>query len=726
MSTTRCKRVLSGIVFSILCLPALLQAAGGSFAIVVDKGTYQACKIQIDAYKDLLKLEGLRPFILAENWNNPQTIKDELVARKDDGLEGAFFIGQIPIPMIRDAQHFTSAFKMDQEKYPMSVSSVPSDRFYDDFDLKFDYLSQDSVKPLFHYYSLRWDSSQRIVCDIYSGRLKPTKMGEEGYQQIREYFEKLFAERKAGNKLDVIVSYTGEGSFSNSLTAWKEEGITLREQFPQAFKDKNSAKFLMFYMYPYMKQVLTDEMRREEPDLMVFHEHGTADRQYITGIPQSKGPGENIDAAKRLFRNYLRKEAPNSEKSKKIKQVWQDYYKIDSTWFIGAFDKEQMRKDSLDDIRTGIVLADIPAINPNPRIVLFDACFNGDFREDRYIGGEYIFAKGKTVVAIGNTVNVLQDKSSADLLGLLGLGYRVGDWAKLTDILESHIIGDPTFLFTGDAGKRKVNLRSKDNSYWLKVLKEEPHPDVKGVALLKLFNANYSGMSQLLSDTYISSPSYVLRLQAFHLLQYYNDGKFDELLKKAVDDPYEFIRRKSTFSMGRIGKEEFIPYIASIYLNDYLDERVMFNAEFCFDLFDVNKLKSECLSQIEKSESLNDKVKSRKEILERIDSRARLSNMGQELEERNQKMSKRLMSVSFLRNNCYHLKVDGYLRILNDPKEDLQLRIKLAEALGWFTLSYRKTDIISSCLAISRDKGIDTRLKNELLKTANRLKEYMR
>jgi len=79
----------------------------------------------------------------------------------------------------------------------------------------------------------------------------------------------------------------------------------------------------------------------------------------------------------------------------------------------------------------GIVLEDVPAINPNPRIVIFDACYNGDFREESFIGGEYIFfiggeyifAKGKTLVAIANSVNVLQDKSSSDLLGLIGLGY---------------------------------------------------------------------------------------------------------------------------------------------------------------------------------------------------------------------------------------------------------------------------------------------------------------
>lgn len=57
------------------------------------------------------------------------------------------------------------------------------------------------------------------------------------------------------------------------------------------------------------------------------------------------------------------------------------------------------------------------------------------------------FSDGKTLVTLGNSVNVLQDKSSGDMLGLLGLGFRVGEWARMTNILESHIIGDPTFRF---------------------------------------------------------------------------------------------------------------------------------------------------------------------------------------------------------------------------------------------------------------------------------------
>ncbi len=712
---------------STLSLLASAEAAEGSFVIIVDSDTYTACKGEIDSYKSLLDKEGLRTFILDRQWDNPQQVKNELISLyKGEGLEGAIFIGQIPIPMVRDAQHLTSAFKMDQERFPMSQSSVPSDRFYDDFDLKFDYLSQDTVNRLFHYYSLRWDSPQKIVCDIYTGRLKPTKKGEEGYAQIRDYFKKLFAERASGNKMDVLVSYTGEGSFSNSLTAWKEEGITLREQFPQAFKSRNSAKFLMFHMYPYMKQTLTEELKRDDVDLMLFHEHGTPDRQYITGIPLSKGTDKNMEAAKRLFRNRLRKELQNDGNTEMLKQVWMDYYKIDSTWFAGVSDPDQLKKDSLDDVRTGIVLQDVPEINPNPRIVIFDACYNGDFREDSFIGGEYIFAKGKTLVAIGNSVNVLQDKSSSDLLGLLGLGYRVGEWAQLTNILESHIIGDPTFLFKNSEGSRKVDLKSKDRAYWLKVLKEEKHPDIKGVALHKLFDLEYPGLSQLLVDIYNSSPYYMLRLQVYHLLQFYNDGRFEELLKTSVFDPYEFIRRKSTYSMGRIGKDEFIPYIASVYINDYLDERVRFNAGFCFDLMDLDKLEKEGMTQIEGNASLFDKEKSLADFKFKMDSGRRLSKSSLDLADQNKKMSSRLMSVSILRNNSYHTKVDSYLKVLGDSGQDLNLRIKLAEALGWFTLSYRKGDIISACKSLSDEQGLDQRLKNELLKTANRLEIYMR
>lgn len=715
------------LTMAALFLFAPARAAERGFAIITDDQTYQACKAEIDAYQAVLTTEGFNAYVAARPWNTPMEVREELLSRyRGDGLEGAVFIGAVPIPLVRDAQHFTSAFKMDQERYPYNASSVPSDRYYDDFDLKFDYLSRDSVENLFHYFSLRGDSPQKIGCDIYTGRIKPTRKGEEGYRQIRDYFRKLLAEREAGNSLDVIVSYTGEGSFSNSLTAWKEEAITLREQFPQAFGSGTSFKSLLYDMYPSMKQTVAEELRREEVDLMMFHEHGTPDRQYMTGIPLSRDTEEYAEAAKRLFRNQLRRETKNDGDTLKLKQAWMAYYHIDDSWFRGAFDPVQLEKDSLDDIAQGIVLDDVPGMAPNPRVVIFDACYNGDFREERYIAGEYIFAAGKTLVAIGNSVNVLQDKSSSDLLGLLGLGYSVGEWAQLTHILESHIIGDPTFFFKPTGDHKRIDLSADNPAYWLKVLRKESHPDLKGTALHKLFTLEYPELPRLLVDTYHSSGSGMLRLQVFHLLQHYRDGRFEELLKTSVRDPYEFIRRKSVHAMGKNGKDEFIPFIASVYLHDYLDERVRFNAVFCFDVMDMDKLGKEIRNQIDQSSSLFNKEEAWSEFSSTLASRKRIAEMSMQIADTTLKLSRRLMGVSAIRNNNYHTQVPTYLEVLRDTEQPLNLRVKLAEALGWFTLSYRKDEIIAACRQLAATPGVDLKLKNELVKTVNRLEVYMR
>lgn len=711
--------------FFAILLSASLSGAERGFAIIVDNETYTACKAEIDNYRTVLENEGFSAVVVARVWNDPVQVKDVLYKMyQSNNLKGAIFIGQIPIAMVRDAQHFTSAFKMDQELFPYKSSSVPSDRFYDDFDLKFDYLGKDSVNGLFHYYSLRWDSPQKIDSDIYSGRLKPTLSGEEGYAQIRWYFKKLIAWKKEQSELDVITSYTGEGSFSNSLTAWKEEGYTLREQFPQAFYDKNSVKFLLYNMYPYMKDIVTDQLRRDDIDLMIFHEHGMPDRQYLTATPLSRGIDEYTNSARRLFRNALRKES-DPAKREELKTGWMNHYKIDATWFEGVDDAVQMREDSLDDIRTGIVIEDVHVINPNAKMVIFDACYNADFREERYIAGEYVFAGGKTLVSLGNSVNVLQDKSSSDLMGMLGMGFSVGEWAQMTNILESHIIGDPTFAFRGDE-RSKIDFYSTESEYWLNIFKTAVLPDLKGLALHKLFNLKYSDMPELLMKTYSQSKSYMLRLQAYHLLQYYNTDHFAHLIKKSLYDPYEFIRRKSLFSMARIGSDDYIPYVASVYVNDYLDERVYFNSMFCFDMMDMDKLSQEVKNQFAHNRSYFDKVAALENFEKTLNSRKSIAKMADAVTDKAKPVKTRISAVKMLRNNAYHTKVDDFIKVLQDKSEDLTLRIRLAEALGWFTLSEKRGLIINAFRDIAADPDTDKLLREELLKSVNRIEIYMR
>ena len=704
------------------------QIAQRSFAIFVDKATAQACRAELEAYRDVITAEGLPAEILAGDWATPEQVRDRIrQLYRDKGLEGAVFVGDIPVAMVRGAQHFTSAFKMDQRQFPMFDSSVPSDRFYDDFGLKFRFIAQDSTRHDLFYYWLTGDSAQRIHSDIYTGRIRAVLPGEEGFAQIRAYLKKAVAAHKENNPLDRVVSYTGEGSFSNSLSAWKDESITLREQMPAAFRDADGAKFYMFYMYPDIKDVLAREMARPDVDLMLYHEHGTPDRQWLTHAPDPESEDEMYQAGKLAARQLLRRNVRYGSDPKATMQKNIAQYGIDSTWFAGWDDPAVVAQDSIDDLKTGIVLEDVRKYNPNPRFVIFDACYNGDFREQDFIAAEYILGSGRTIACLGNSVNVLQDKSSSDLMGMLAEGYSVGQWAQQVHILESHIIGDPTFRFTATAGAKKPDLRNTDTAYWLSVLNDATLPaDLQSIALYKLFDLKYAGLSDLLRDTYFNSPYYTQRLQCLHLLPFYNDGNYATVLKAALEDPYEFIRRKAVYFMGKVGNNDFVPYIVKLYMEDWMSERIVFNvwqslshldAGLAMDIFD---------DAIDKAD-LYDREAFRKNVQANVNSaRNMYVSSLRAMTDPDYKRYKKSFTQS-LRNNPYPALVPDALRKLADKSEDLQYRILLAEALGWYVRAWNRADIIAGCEKIlAAEPGMDPALADELTKTINRLKEYMR
>ena len=144
--------ILAGTITSV-ALAAKLQRG---FAIVVDPVSYKEARTDIDNYAKAVENDGLKTYIIVDRWGVPDSIRfqlQQLYLQKECPIEGAVFVGDIPVPMIRDAQHLTSAFKMNQETFPRTESSVPSDRFYDDFDLKFNFLDKDEQYPLYYYYS---------------------------------------------------------------------------------------------------------------------------------------------------------------------------------------------------------------------------------------------------------------------------------------------------------------------------------------------------------------------------------------------------------------------------------------------------------------------------------------------------------------------------------------------------------------------------------------------
>lgn len=711
----------------LMCLP-LLSAAGDearrSFAIVIDKATYAACRADVDAYRDAVSAEGFDAFVEARSWSAPEEVSGFIkMAYGSRNLAGAVFVGDIPIVMVNRAQHLTSAFKMDQKPEDLFNTTVPSDRFYDDFDLEFDYISsQDTLGCRYYYYNLAGRGSQEISCDIFSGRIKPTLDGEAGYSQLRSYLQKVVAFKKQRGKVDRIVSFTGHGSFSNSLIAWKDETITLQEQFPDAFRDSDGARFYFYSMYPDIKRIAIKELRRPDLDLALFHEHGVPDTQYVGGEAPATGIDGCYNAILRKIRSSVaRRERLGSTRAEAVAEL-SAKYGLDSTWFATLDSPEARTADSLHALEPLIMLPEVDTIAPNARITLFDACYNGDFREKSCIASAYIFSKGNSIVSLGNSVNVLQDKSSSDLLGLLACGYPIGQICQMTNILESHIIGDPTMRFDSDI--EGPDFCNEKPAYWKDVLAGGSWPcEIRSLALYKLYALQYDGMGELLQKTYADSREYTLRLECLLLSQHY-PSVFGEIVKDALDDPYEFIRRKAVYWCGEIGDPGFAPLVAKMYMDDYMALRLQFNISTAAGYFGPS-IKDTLASTVAsgfpygKEDFLK---KADKSFDSALSLREFISDIVTNPETKPGRFSAFINSV---RNSPDPALAQPLIAIAADSSRPGKMRIDAAEALGWYVRYQNKGEIISACQKMLESES-DAALADELLKTVNRLKAYSR
>lgn len=706
---------------------ATMTAQTRSFAIVTDPQTFNNCKAAIDTYRSAVCADGLDAFVVSRNWTNPDELKDSLMHyHKTRALEGAVFIGDVPIAMIRGAQHLTSAFKMD-EILPMRDSSVPSDRFYDDFDLKFDFLGRDSVERNFFYYNLAAESPQHISCDIYTGRIKSSEKRGDKYGEISRYLLKAAAAKSQENPLDHLMSYCGSGSFSNSLAAWKDETITLKEQMPAAFDNgSDGAKFLFYAMYPDVKSTLLGEIARNDLDLALFHEHGVPERQYVTETPRANETDAYYYDAKYRMRQRIRTALRRGKDAESVIEDIVKKYGITRDWIEDWNDPKTEAEDSLYDAATGIMLDDIAAAKPNVRMTIFDACYNGDFREDDCIASRYILSDGNALVGIGNSVNVLQDKSSSDLMGMLTEGYRVGEWMQQVNILESHILGDPTFHFTASEDAVRPDLHNMNCKYWLKFTSPKYPCDIRGLALHKLYALNYNDLSPLLLKTWKESDEYMLRLQCLHLLEHYNDGNYEKVLKDGADDPYEFIRRKSAFFMGKVGTPEMAAELADLYMRDYNSLRVAHNVGFVCAHFPDSLF----LKEFEKKFAEADWIYDRELFHKNAENCFRAafsieSSTGKIIGDKNNGYRK--FYISGMRNQPYPQYAESLLAIVRDSGEVENARVQCAEVLGWFIRAWNRKEIVDGIDAyLKSGEEMPEALRNELVKTKNRLGDYLR
>ncbi|HPK85983.1 MAG TPA: hypothetical protein PLA17_11020, partial [Bacteroidales bacterium] len=299
------KSIVSAMLALILLTPSFSQPLKGEFAIIADSKSLAVAADQIRDYAAVLRTEGLDAVVIEDRWKHADSIRSLLrdMYVSGHGLEGAVFIGDIPVPMLRDAQHLTSAFKMDQERYAWDRSSVPSDRFYEDFDLEFTFLKADT-NDLYFYYSLNPSSPQMLTPDIYSGRIRIPD--DSDGSKLRAYLLKVIEAHRNPDIVDELLFFAGHGYNSNSLTARIDEKAALLQQFPQFNRQDRGLEYIDYTFDEHIKNSILSLMTDEMVDIALLHHHGAYDAQYVGSEKAANGVQQNIESIKYYLRSKIR------------------------------------------------------------------------------------------------------------------------------------------------------------------------------------------------------------------------------------------------------------------------------------------------------------------------------------------------------------------------------------------------------------------------------------
>lgn len=141
---------------------------------------------------------------------------------------------------------------------------------------------------------------------------------------------------------------------------------------------------------------------------------------------------------------------------------------------------------------------------------------------------------------------------------------------------------------------------------------------------------------------------------------------------------------------------------------------------------DFDRMEAEVKRQLDQNLSYPDREKVWEEFQRQFGSRKRIAAMANDVADREKPLKARMSAAKMLRNNNYHKQVEDYLRVLADGSEELPLRVALAEALGWFTHSCRREEIVTSLKEAAALERTPRQLGNELEKSIARIEHFMR
>ena len=689
------------------------------FAIVIDPESHSQARAEVDDYaRALTEVQGLHVYVIDDRWGIPDSLRAELMGLSrlsEHPIAGAVLVGDIPVAMVRDAQHLTSAFKMSQRQ-PWPDSSVPSDRFYDDFSLQFDFLRRDSAQQHLFYYSLSPLGAQQLHPDLYTGRIRPTDAGGTSrYDKLRTYLRKASSAKRHPEPVRATLVYTGSGSLSESRVAHIDEMRSMYEHFPHLALQPDAFDYIDYSDRPYIKRRLMNAMMRPDLSIGLMHHHGDYDTQYLTSAPKPSGIAQSKEYLLRSLRHRLHTAERYGEDVDSIRKMLCSRYDLPTEWLADALSDSCRRLDAQLEDSLNLTLPDFDCYgyHPNCRVAQYDACYNGAFHNEDCIANRYIFQPGLTVAGIGGSVNVLQDKWPDHYLGLLAHGMMVGRLVQLCPELEMHVVGDPTYCFA--APEPWTDPTPRTLRRWLR----EGDADQQCLALRLLADDMTDADLLHWQQTALSG---LVRLEAFLLQQQRNGETLIPAIQAACSDNFELLQRLGVNALQRSGAPQLSLTLARLIVRPNTSARVAFNAMQAVQFYPADSIRTaveQALTEIAPSVTWPDTL--RREILSEVDKyTGRWDKTIRRVTEGRMAENRLHRQADFMRIYLPAYLAPDVARFTANCT-DSTLQIALLEALGWHRLAYTHQEVLEIVRRMSADTSLPLSVRNEARRTEKRI-----
>lgn len=698
-----------------------------SVALVVDADTRASAQAALDAWRAAQAARGVGVVLVVSEGASAEELREELRRLSDSArVEGAILAGDLPVPMLRGAQHLTSAFKMDEDAHPREESSVPSDAYYADFELAWRALPRAEGDGPLAWFELEAASAQRLERDIWVSRV--AFEGPRARTLLATWFDGRAKEIEAGPRaLLRVASFEGHAYVSESLDAWSARREAWREAMPALFGPggQGSGSWSAWHHHGGARafEGFLRDLADPRLDLCIVHAHGEVDSQLLLGEPEARTTEARRAALLRGLRIRLRRAVDGGEAAQAAKARISGEAQVPIEWLDDALDPALEAADRAHAEALALDVAEVRALAPRAKVALLDQCFLGAFQRAGDVATAWLEG-GATRVVVANSVNVLQDVAAEQHLGQLAAGEWLGRWHKRSPHLESQCLGDGTFSFAWARGGVPVDPWAEalwSNEALLALLgASDAAPREREVAAWMLARRGALSIEVALR-LLRRDPAASVRLQALRALAATRSEEFAGALEFVARDGNELLRRKAVELMAELGETEHIRLLAMAALFDP-SPRVAFDAREGLRLLHPDIVRAELDDLAKRLGPRLDAPGVRAE-LEQLAASPRTAFVDELATLVDASAPERKLVEAARRFRLYRVQraVPPLLALVEDSSRPVAARVAAAEALGWHGYDRSRSMIGTRLQAVHESKEAPRPVAEAALKSVLRL-----